>query len=98
MAPILIPLQINIGTPTAESTLLAVAAYGLGPGTPGRHPLLERIKQAEMNPMTSRDVWAVCRRRLLGESDCQFILRFLAVGAIAQNPRQFGLNAAPLQF
>ncbi|MEP7340286.1 MAG: FHA domain-containing protein [Acidobacteriota bacterium] len=95
MAPVLNTLRAKLGYDTAESTLLFVAAYGLGPGQLGRHPLLDRMNRAKIE---KRTVWEVCRRGLLDPEDCDFINYFLALGIIAHNPQRFAIKAESLDF
>lgn len=95
MAPVLNILRAKLGYDTAESTLLFVAAYGLGPGQPGRHPLLDRMNRAKIE---KRTVWEVCGRGLLDPEDCDFINYFLALGIIAHHPQRFFINTDSLDF
>jgi hypothetical protein len=50
------------------------------------------------NPQTDRNVWFLRQKGALSNEAYEFVLRFLAYGAIAQNPRQFGLDASALVF
>jgi hypothetical protein len=96
--PVLVTLGIHLGT-DADSSLIVLAAQTLGPGTKKTHPLLPRIRQIiENNPSKKRNFWYLYEQNGLSNEAYSFVIRFLALGIIAQNPRQFGIEAEPLTF
>jgi FHA domain-containing protein len=98
MLPVLVAVRIHFGT-DADSTLIALAAYTMGPGTKKSHPLLAVIRRiVESNPSAKRNVWYLHERNGISTEAYQFVIRFLALGIIAQNPREFGIEGEPFAF
>lgn len=99
MIPVLLSLRATFGSGDADSSLLIVAAYsGSGVGSKKSHPLLATMRRLVHSPLTQRNVWFLHERGGLAPKDYDFVVRFLALGVIAQNPRQFGVAADPLPF
>jgi len=96
MAPKLISLRNTFGDETADSVLIFVAAYPEGVFPKGGHPLLGRIPGD--NPMRDRKVWSLARRGKFKPGQYEFVLRFIAYGIIADNPRQCGIQLPKLGF
>ena len=98
MLPDLVAVRIHFGG-GAESSLLVLAAYTMGPGTKKSHPLLPTIRRrVQNNPGAKRNVWYLYERNGLDREAYHFVVRFLAFGVIAQNPRRFGIQADPITF
>ena len=98
MLPDLVAVRIHFGT-DADSTLIVLAAYTMGPGTKKSHPLLAVIRRiVESNPSAKRNIWYLHQRNGISTEAYQFVIRFLALGIIAQNPREFGIEAEPFAF
>jgi hypothetical protein len=91
-------LRGHFGSEFADPTLILVAAYKIPGGSKRSHPLLPRLNQLVKNPQTDRNVWFLRDKGALSDAAYDFVLRFLAYGAIAQNPRQFKLDAPALVF
>ncbi|HMF57068.1 MAG TPA: FHA domain-containing protein [Pyrinomonadaceae bacterium] len=99
MIPNLLALRATFGSGDADSSLIVLAAYKEGGvGTKQSHPLLERMRRLVRNPLVQRNIWYLHERGGLGDDAYNFVVRFIALGAIAQNPRQFGVAADPLTF
>jgi hypothetical protein len=98
MLPDLAALRTTFGSGSADSSLIVIAAYKDGTGTKKTHPLLATMRRLVKNPLTQRNVWYLQERGGLDSQAYDFVLRFLALGAIAQNPRQFGIEAEALVF
>jgi FHA domain-containing protein len=96
MAPRLISLRNTFGDETADSVLIFVSAYPEGVFPKGGHPLLGRIPGD--NPMRDRKVWSLARRGKFKPGQYEFVLRFIAYGIIAANPRQCGIESPKLDF
>lgn len=96
--PRLQSLRATFGTELADKSLIIVAAYKMGGGTKKSHPLLDTMRRVVKNPQTERNVWYLHEHGGLGREVYDFVVKFLALGIIAQNPRQFGVEAAPLAF
>lgn len=91
-------LRATFGSNDADGTLLLVAAYTDGTGTKKSHPLLATIRRLVVNPTTQRNVWFLRERGGLDDTAYDFVLRFIALGVIAQHPQDYNINAAPLAF
>lgn len=97
MLPELIALRTTLGH-TPDSSLLVIAAYPEGIGTKKSHPLLGRMRGRIEDPITQRNVWYLHEHGGINAEAYDLVIRFLALGVIAQNPKQFGVNAEPLAF
>ena len=93
MAPKLNALRSMFGGDLADSALLFVAAYFEGVPSKKHHPLLDRISDP-----TQRDIWSLSRGGKLKPGQYEFVLRFIAYGIIADNPRQCGIALPRLDF
>ena len=91
-------LRGHFGSEFADQTLLVVAASKIPGGSKKSHPLLQPLRQLVKNPQTDRNVWYLRSKGALSDAAYDYVLRVLAYGAIAQNPRQFGLDAPALVF
>jgi hypothetical protein len=98
MMPTLVTLGIHFGS-DADSSLIVLAAQTMGPGTKKSHPLLPRIREViKSNPSAKRSVWYLYEHDALSREAYSVVVRFLALGIIAQNPHQFGIDAEALTF
>jgi FHA domain len=91
-------LRATFGTNDADSSLLIIAAYKMGRGEKRSHPLLATIRRLVRNPLTQRNIWYLNDHAGLDSSVYDFVVSFLALGVIAQDPSQFGVAAPPLVF
>ncbi|HEY0007052.1 MAG TPA: hypothetical protein VGB17_19885, partial [Pyrinomonadaceae bacterium] len=101
MLPTLSRLRGIFSTELANDSLLIIAAYDQGPGGT-THPLQMTLfslaqKQPE-SPATIRTVWYLHEHQKLSPQSYELVLRFLAVGVVAQDPRRFGVDAEALAF
>lgn len=98
MVPTLAWLRKTFGGEAGDASLLVVAAYKVGgKGSTSSHPLLARLRHfASDDPATRRNVWYLRERGALDDEAYSFVVRTIALGAIAQNPRQFGVVAPTL--
>ena len=62
------------------------------------HPLLARLRRLANNPVKERNVWFLHERGGIDAASYDLVIRFLALGVIAQNPRQYGVSTEPLTF
>ncbi|HEX8499156.1 MAG TPA: FHA domain-containing protein [Pyrinomonadaceae bacterium] len=95
--PAVAALREKLGGDTNDGSLIIVVAYYEGAGTRKSHPLLVRLGRTDTN-FSKRNVWHLRDERVIGEQTYDFLLRFLALGAIAQAPRRYGIDADPLLF
>jgi hypothetical protein len=98
MVPEIQFLRGHFGSEFADPTLMLVAAHKIPGGNKKSHPLLEPLRRLVKNPQTDRNVWFLRDKGALSDAAYDFVLRFLAYAAIAQNPRQFKLDAPALVF
>ncbi|MBV9928131.1 MAG: FHA domain-containing protein [Acidobacteria bacterium] len=95
--------QVTIGTQTANSSLLLVAAckYDFKPGDKKTaHPLIAHARvlgsKAKVEPGVARSVWFLREKGGISDAAYNFVLRFLALAVIARNPSRYGTDADPL--
>jgi hypothetical protein len=93
MAPKLNALRSMFGGDLTDSALVFVAAYYEGVPSKKHHPLLDRIPDP-----TQRDIWSLSRGGKFKPGQYEFVLRFIAYGVIADNPRQCGIALPRLDF
>jgi hypothetical protein len=96
--PDLLSLRKTLGTESADKSLILVAAYKMGGGTKKSHPLLRTMTRVVKNPLTDRNVWFLRERGSLDDQPYQFVVNFLALGVIAENPRRFGITAPAIAY
>jgi hypothetical protein len=89
MAPQLIDVSKLLKDSNADAALLSLAAYEMGPPSRGAHPIHRRM-EGRINHDTERNVWDLYRNGGLTEAEYGFVIRFLAFGIIAHEPRRFG--------
>lgn len=96
--PDLLSLRATFGSEGADSSLIVAAASQIPGGTKKSHPLLATLRRVVNTSKTERNVWFLHEKNALDSSAYNFVIRFLALGIIAQNPQQFGVNASPIAF
>ena len=96
--PGLLSLRKTLGTESADKSLILVAAYRMGGGTKKSHPLLRNLTRAVKNPLTDRNVWYLREHGSLDDEAYNFVVNFLALGVIAENPRRFNIAAPPIAY
>lgn len=101
MLPVMAHLRAIFGTELSNDSLLIVAAYDQGPGGmthPLQNTLIQLAKSQPDSPATIRTVWYLHEHQKLSPASYDLVLRFLAIGVIAQDPHKFGVDAEPLAF
>lgn len=96
--PDLLSLRKTLGTESADKSLILVAAHRMGGGTKKSHPLLRTMTRAVKNPLTDRNVWFLREHGSLDDEAYNFVVNFLALGVIAENPRRFNIAASPIAY
>ncbi len=96
--PGLLSLRKTLGTESADKSLILVAAYRMGGGTKKSHPLLRTMTRAVKNPLTDRNVWYLREHGSLDDEAYNFVVNFLALGVISENPRRFNVAAPPIAY
>ena len=106
MSPRLLSLRATFGTETANSSLLLIAAYPypfnppIGSQTTTPHPLASKLveiggRRSTVDTSEARTVWFLRDKNAITDEAYQLVIRLLAIGVIAQNPNQYGIDAEP---
>src|SRR5690606_38149458 len=99
MAEVLEKLNIQIGSELADDCLLMIAAYEQGAA--GETMMMRNMLQALANETnessrTIRTIWFLEKRGKITPAEFERALAFLAIGTIAQNPKDFDVNTEAL--
>lgn len=93
-------LSIQVGSEDFESVLLMVAAYeqAAAGDTMKMRNLLQELASVKgaPPPRTIRSIWYLDQVGKISRPDYDRALTFLAIGVIAQNPKDFGVNSEAL--
>jgi len=106
MTPKLLSLRATFGTETANSSLLLIAAYPypfnpqIGGQTRTPHPLASKLvevggRRSIVDTSEARTVWFLHEKNAITDEAYDLVIRLLAIGVIAQNPSQYGIDAEP---
>jgi hypothetical protein len=98
LIPQLRELRATFGSSDADSSLLILAAQTYGVGSKKSHPLLATIRRLVRNSFTERNVWHLRAHGGLSDAAYRSVVRTIAAGVIAQDPRRYGVEAAPLVY
>lgn len=101
MSEILDKLSTQLGSELADDSLLVIAAFDQG--TAGeflkmRNMLQQLSNQFPESSRTIRTIWFLHKNGKISDAQFEFALRFLAIGTITQNPKDFNVNAEELKF
>lgn len=100
MADVLDKLSIQLGTELADDSLLTVAVYDQGAAgdfMKTRNMLQTLSNQYSESSRTIRTIWFLHKKGKISDAEYDFALKFLAIGAITQNPKDFNVNAEELK-
>ena len=98
--PTMSKLRIIFGTELANDSLLIVATLDQPPNG-NFHPLqmtINKLAEEQVSVPKIRTVWYLREIHKLSAAAYELVIRFLAIGVIAQDPRHFGVDAEPLGF
>lgn len=101
MAPVLNKLAIQVGNELGDDCLLMMAAYdqaAAGDTMRMRNMLQDLSTRESVSVREIRTIWYLRRVGKITEPQFELALRFLAVGAIMQDPRAFGISSEPAAF
>jgi pSer/pThr/pTyr-binding forkhead associated (FHA) protein len=101
MLPVLGELKITLGNELADDNLLIIAAFEQGERGENRamrNTVEVLSKEPGVDVRRARTVWYVREKGKMSDAQYEFALRFLAIGAIAQNPKDFGVETEPVVF
>lgn len=94
-------LSVQIGNENFDDVLLLVAAYDQGAAgeTMKMRNMLQALAEqpGSPGPREIRSIWYLQRVGKISEAEYDRALSFLAIGTIAQNPKEFGVNAEALR-
>lgn len=93
-------LSIHVGGERADDALLMVAAYdqsASGNVLQFRNMLQQLSNQFPESSRTIRTIWFLRQKGKISEGEYELALRFLAIGTITQNPKEFAVNAEELK-
>ena len=99
LADVLDKLSIQLGNELADDTLLTIAAYeqGAAGDTMKMRNMLQKLaNETSESSRTIRTIWFLQKSGNITQPEFDRALAFLAIGTIAQNPKEFGVNAEPL--
>lgn len=102
MLPVLGELKITLDNKLADDNLLIIAGYERGAaGNPrALQSVLEALSKQTQNtsPREIRTIWFLKQQGKITDAEYNFALQFLAIGTIAQNPKDFGIAADAITF
>ncbi len=90
-------IQIDIGIEKPDSALLVIAAYKLGFRSDNYNRFKSRMEKLN-DADKERHIWRYHETKALPEDAYQFAMKALTLGAIAQNPQCFEINAQAVNF
>ena len=99
MADVLDKLTIQLGNEFPDDCLLTMAAYDQGVAGETmklRNILQDLANKSNETARTVRTIWFLQKEGKITQAEFDFALHFLAAGTIAQNPKEFGVNAETL--
>lgn len=101
MAEILDEMTRNIGDERSDDALLVIAAYEQGASGNAlglRNKLQGLVNESPSSSRQIRTIWFLKNGNHITEAEFESALRFLAIGTISQNPKEFGVNAEAVIF
>ncbi|MBS1794049.1 MAG: FHA domain-containing protein [Acidobacteria bacterium] len=101
MLPVLAELRPTLDNTLADDNLLIIAAYDQGKAGQSRklQNILEALgKKSGVNPREIRTIWFLKEQDKITDAEYQYALRFLAIGTIMQNPKDFNVGAEAVTF
>lgn len=99
MADVLDRLSIQLGNELADDCLLSIAAFDQGAAGETmkmRNMLQDLANKSSESSRTIRSIWFLQKEGKITQAEFERTLVFLAIGTIAQNPKEFGVNAEAL--
>jgi hypothetical protein len=101
MLPVLGELKITLGNELADDNLLIIAAFEQGERgefRAMRNTVEVLSKQPGVDVTRARTIWYLREKGKLSDAQYEFALRFLAVGIISQNPKDFNVETDAVVF
>ncbi|HVE57370.1 MAG TPA: FHA domain-containing protein [Pyrinomonadaceae bacterium] len=102
MLPVFSELRISLANNLADDNLMMIAAYDQGKAGKFKdlRNSLEALakKNPSVSPREIRTIWFLKQQGKITDAEFEFALRFLAIGTITQNPKDFNVNAEAVIF
>jgi hypothetical protein len=102
MLPVFSELRVSLDNNLADDNLMIIAAYDQGKAGKFKdlRNALEALakKNPSVSPREIRTIWFLRQQGKITEAEFDFALRFLAIGTIAQNPKDFDVNSDAVIF
>ena len=102
MLPVFSELRISLANNLADDNLMMIAAYNQGKAGKFKdlRNALEALakKNPSVSPREIRTIWFLKQQGKITDAEFEFALRFLAIGTITQNPKDFNVNAEAVIF
>ncbi len=99
MAEVLGRLGTQIGSELGDDCLLMMSAYDQGAAgdfMKMRNMLQDVASKSQESSRAIRTIWFLKQNGKISDEQYNFAVRFLAIGAISQNPKDYGVNAEAL--
>jgi pSer/pThr/pTyr-binding forkhead associated (FHA) protein len=101
MRDVLNDLREDVGNNLADDCLLMIAAYSEGANNEKRKMrdrLAQLTKGSQLSVRQIRTIWYLKQSGKISDSQFELAIRFLAIGTISQNPKEFGVSEEALSF
>jgi len=96
LCPTLAKMRAVFGDELANDSLLSVAALEEGEALQSR--ITKLASRVNDSPTTIRSIWYLHDHQVLSDQTYNFVIRFMAMGVISQDPQKFGVAADPINF
>ena len=99
MADVFAKLETQIGNELSDDSLLMVAAFDQGAAgdfMKMRNMLQDLATKFPESSRSIRTIWFLHKNGKITDAEFDFALRFVAVGTISQNPKDFSVNCEAL--
>jgi hypothetical protein len=91
-------LAIPVGNALADDCLLMMAAYFDADNLQMRNMLAAETQKTPASSRQIRTIWFLKDNNKITDAQFEFALRFLAIGTITQNPKDFNVNEEAVLF
>jgi pSer/pThr/pTyr-binding forkhead associated (FHA) protein len=101
MRDVLNELREVVGNNLADDCLLMIAAYNEGVNKEKfkmRDRLAQLTKGSQLSARQIRTIWYLKETGKISDAQFELAIRFLAIGTISQNPKEFGVSEEALNF
>jgi hypothetical protein len=96
LGPTLAKMRAVFGDELANDSLLSVAALEEGEALQAR--ITKLAGRVTDSPTTIRSIWYLHDHQVISDQTYSFVIRFMAMGVISQDPQKFGLSAEAINF